>query len=110
MLQHDEPGDFVVATGEAHTVREFCQEAFGCARLNWQDYVEVDPAYLRPTEVDYLMGDYSKAKATFGWYPKTSFQDLVRLMVDSDERLAEEEHFLRELSGRSILAAARVGA
>jgi GDPmannose 4,6-dehydratase len=106
MLQHDEPGDFVVATGEAHTVQEFCQEAFGYARMDWKEYVEVDPRYFRPTEVAYLMGDYSKARAAFGWRPKTSFQDLVRLMVDFDQRLAEEEHSLRERSKQPIVTAA----
>jgi GDPmannose 4,6-dehydratase len=96
MLQHDEPGDFIVATSEAHSVREFCEQAFGRAKLDWQQYVEVDPHYFRPTEVDYLMGDYSKAHAAFGWKPKTSFHQLVHLMVDADIRLADEERFLRD--------------
>jgi GDPmannose 4,6-dehydratase len=96
MLQHSEPGDFVVATGESHSVREFCEEAFGHAGLDWQKYVEVDPKYFRPTEVDYLMGDYSKAHAAFGWKPKTTFRQLVQLMVDNDLQLADEERVLRD--------------
>jgi GDPmannose 4,6-dehydratase len=107
MLQHEAPGDFVVATGESHSVKEFCAIAFQHAGLDWEKYVEVDPSYFRPTEVDYLMGDYSKAKAAFGWAPKTSFQDLVQLMVDSDMKLGEQEHSLRERSGESDLAIPR---
>ena len=98
MLQHEEPGDFVVATGEAHSVREFCEEAFQRVNLDWKQYVEVDPAYFRPTEVDYLMGDGSKASAAFGWKPKTTFRQLVQLMVDSDVRLAQDELVIRESS------------
>jgi GDPmannose 4,6-dehydratase len=96
MLQHTEPGDFVVATGESHSVREFCQEAFGHAGLDWQKYVEVDPKYFRPTEVDYLMGDYSKAQEAFGWKPKTTFRQLVQIMVDADLQLADQERVLRD--------------
>jgi GDPmannose 4,6-dehydratase len=95
MLQHNEPGDFVVATGEAFSVRQFCEEAFSCAGLDWGKYVEIDPQYFRPTEVDYLLGDPSKAKAAFRWRPKTSFPQLVKMMVDSDIRLAESESLLQ---------------
>jgi GDPmannose 4,6-dehydratase len=98
MLQHSEPGDFVVATGEAFSVRQLCEEAFSCAGLDWEKYVEIDPQYFRPTEVDYLLGDPSKAKNAFGWKPKTSFQQLVKMMVDSDVRLAESESLLQAQS------------
>jgi GDPmannose 4,6-dehydratase len=96
MLQHTEPGDFVVATGEAFSVKQLCQEAFSYAGLDWEQYVEIDPQYFRPTEVDYLLGDPSKARNAFGWKPKTSFQQLVRMMVDSDLKLAESERLLRQ--------------
>ena len=102
MLQHSEPGDFVVATGEAHSVREFLDEAFGQAGLEWQKYVEIDPQYFRPTEVDYLLGDPSKAASAFGWKPKTTFRRLIQMMVDSDLRLAEAE----QVSENRQLAAA----
>src|SRR6266852_1986865 len=85
MLQQDEPDDFVVATGETHSVRELLAEAFSYVGLNWQDHVEIDSMYYRPTEVDLLVGDGSKAKATLGWEPTTRFKDLVRLLVDADQ-------------------------
>jgi GDPmannose 4,6-dehydratase len=91
MLQQPEPGDFVVATGEAFSVREFLEEAFNYVQLDWNQYVEIDPQYFRPTEVDYLLGDPSKATKTFGWRPKTSFRQLVRMMVDADVQLAQSE-------------------
>jgi GDPmannose 4,6-dehydratase len=91
MLQQQEPGDFVVATGEAFSVRQLLEEAFGYLQLDWQQYVEIDPQYFRPTEVDYLLGDPSKARKAFGWKPKTSFQQLVRMMVDADVALAQSE-------------------
>ena len=94
MLQHTEPGDFVVATGEAYSVREFLQEAFSRVGMDWEKYVEIDPAYFRPTEVDYLMGDSSKARKALGWLPRTSFQQLVHMMVDSDLELAEGERLV----------------
>ena len=84
MLQQDEPDDYVIATGETHTVREFLEEAFTHAGLSWQDYVEHDVRYERPAEVDLLIGDPSKAKAKLGWEPRTTFHDLVRLMVDEE--------------------------
>jgi GDPmannose 4,6-dehydratase len=84
MLQQHKPDDYVIATGETHSVREFLDVAFGHAGLDWQSYVEVDPRYYRPAEVEMLIGDYSKAQHQFGWEPKTGFVDLVRLMVDAD--------------------------
>jgi GDPmannose 4,6-dehydratase len=86
MLQQDEPDDYVVATGEAHTVREFCEVAFDYVGLRWQDYVRVDKRYERPAEVDYLLGDPSKARAKLGWEPTVTFEQLVHLMVDADRR------------------------
>ena len=91
MLQQEKPDDFVIATGEDHSVREFVEEAFGYAGLDWQACVEVDTRYFRPSEVDALCGDASKAGVTLGWQPKTGFRDLVRLMVDADrEQLARQ--------------------
>jgi GDPmannose 4,6-dehydratase len=87
MLQHEAPGDFVIGTGESHSVREFLDEAFGYANLDWHDYVEIDPRYFRPTEVDYLMADPSKSRQAFGWEPRVFFSDLVRIMVDADLEL-----------------------
>jgi GDPmannose 4,6-dehydratase len=84
MLQQEESDDYVIATGEAHTVQEFVEEAFSYAGLDWRDYVEIDPWYYRPTEVDLLVGDASKAKRVLEWEPKTTFKDLVSLMVDAD--------------------------
>jgi len=91
MLQHTEPGDFVVATGESYSVREFLEVAFSYVDLDWQKFVEVDPKYFRPTEVDYLMGDSSRARKALGWAPETSFKQLVQMMVDSDMRIAQVE-------------------
>ena len=96
MLQHSEPGDFVIATGEAHSVREFLEEAFSYAGLNWERHVEIDPAYFRPTEVDYLLGDARKARGTFHWKPQTTFRQLIHMMVDADVRLAQEELLVQE--------------
>lgn len=89
MLQQDKPDDYVIATGEAHTVREFAELAFKRANLDYQEYVVVDPAFYRPTEVDYLLGDPTKAKEKLGWTPKTSFEALVNEMVD---HAMENEH------------------
>ncbi|MGD0806620.1 MAG: GDP-mannose 4,6-dehydratase [Anaerolineales bacterium] len=86
ILQQDAPDDFVIATGETHTVREFLEEAFQYAGLDWKKYVQEDPRYLRPSEVDYLIGDPSKARKKFGWTAKTCFRDLVRIMVDADRK------------------------
>lgn len=84
MLQQDKPDDYVVATGETHSVKEFLEEAFSCVGLDWKKYVEIDPKYYRPTEVDMLVGDASKAKNVLEWKPEVCFRDLVRLMVDAD--------------------------
>jgi GDPmannose 4,6-dehydratase len=87
MLQQDKPDDYVIATNEMHSVREFLEAAFGHIGLDWQKHVEIDPRYYRPAEVDLLIGDYSKAKRQIGWVPKTRFVDLVKLMVDADVEL-----------------------
>jgi GDPmannose 4,6-dehydratase len=84
MLQQDKPDDFVIATGETHTVREFLDHAFGRVDIDWQKHVEIDPRYFRPAEVDELCGDMSKARRLLGWEPKLRFKDLVDLMVDAD--------------------------
>jgi GDPmannose 4,6-dehydratase len=84
MLQADEPEDFVIATGETHTVREFAELAFGQVGLDWQKYVKVDSNYFRPTEVDMLLGDPSKAREKLGWVPEVTFEELVKIMVEAD--------------------------
>ncbi|MFH1509286.1 MAG: GDP-mannose 4,6-dehydratase [bacterium] len=88
MLQQEKAEDYVIATGETHSVKEFCDEAFKAIGKNYEDYVKTDPAFMRPAEVDTLTGDYSKAKNQFNWQPETSFSDLVKMMVEADiERL-----------------------
>ena len=94
MLQHDEPDDFVVATGERHSVREFAEAVFDRLGLKWSDYVQVDERYLRPAEVELLQGDASKAKRLLGWEPRTSFTQLVDMMVEADLELARRERTL----------------
>ncbi len=97
MLQQPKPEDFVIATGQMHTVREFVETAFGLAGMQWEDHVEIDPRYFRPTEVDELCGDARKAEQSFGWRPRTTFHDLVRLMLDADLRdagLVPSEHLM----------------
>ena len=84
ILQQDQPGDYVIATGETHSVREFCEEAFGAAGLDWRDFVKVDPKYFRPAEVDLLLGDAGKARRELGWSPKVTFKELAKLMVEAD--------------------------
>ena len=84
MLQQEQPDDYVIATGETHSVREFLDEAFGYLELDWHRYVKIDPKYFRPAEVDILLGDPSKARRVLGWSPRVKFKHLVRLMVDSD--------------------------
>ena len=91
MLQQDEPDDFVIGTGVAHTPREFAELAFAHVGLDWEQYVEIDPGYYRPAEVDFLLADPAKAKRVLGWEAKTTFEELVRLMVDADVRLLEDE-------------------
>jgi GDPmannose 4,6-dehydratase len=91
MLQQNEPDDFVIATGETHSVREFLDEAFGYLDLDWKKHVEIDPRYFRPTEVDMLLGDATKAKRALGWKPRVHFKDLVKLMVDADLKAESEK-------------------
>lgn len=90
MLQQEQPEDFVIATGETHSVREFLDEAFGYLDLDWRDYVEIDPRYFRPAEVDLLIGDSRKAREKLGWSPRVSFPELVRMMVDADLEAARK--------------------
>jgi GDPmannose 4,6-dehydratase len=95
MLQQEQPGDYVVATGESYSVREFVEAAFTHAGLDWEQHVAFDPRYLRPTEVDVLQGDATRARTLLGWEPKVSFHELVRMMVDHDVELARQETTLR---------------
>ena len=94
MLQQDEPDDFVVATGQCHSVREFLDEAFGCLDLDWRRYVRFDARYLRPTEVNLLQGDAAKARERLAWRPTVTMAELCRMMVDADLRLAQRERAL----------------
>jgi GDPmannose 4,6-dehydratase len=87
MLQQPTPDDYVIATGETHSIREMCEEAFACADLDWEKYVKQDPRYMRPAEVDLLVGDASKARKVLGWEPTVGFSELVRKMVDNDLEL-----------------------
>jgi GDPmannose 4,6-dehydratase len=105
MLQHDAPGDFVIATGNSYSVREFVEAAFGHVGLDWNEYVEIDKRYFRPTEVDALRGDATRACTEFGWKPRVSFAELVRMMVDADLELARQETTLRD-AGHAVLAPA----
>jgi GDPmannose 4,6-dehydratase len=97
MLQQEKPDDYVIATGETHSIREFLDLSFGHAGLEWKKYVEIDPHYYRPTEVDLLIGDAAKAKKKLGWAPKTKFPELVRIMTEADIAL-----LAHELSGKNI--------
>jgi len=87
MLQQDQPKDYVIGTGESHSIREFLDEAFGYAGMDWHQFVEIDPRYFRPTEVDYLLSDPSRSRKELGWEPKVRFHELVRIMVDADLEL-----------------------
>ncbi|ACL24972.1 MULTISPECIES: GDP-mannose 4,6-dehydratase [Chloroflexus] len=91
MLQQDQPEDYVIATGETHSVREFCELAFGCVGLDYRDYVVIDQRFMRPAEVDLLIGDASKARQKLGWKPRTSFPELVQMMVEADLQLVKEQ-------------------
>jgi GDPmannose 4,6-dehydratase len=91
MLQQDVPDDYVIATGEAHSVADFLDAAGACCGFDWTQYVETDPRYFRPTEVDYLLGDSSKAREKLGWKPSVNFEALIRMMVDHDLELAKQE-------------------
>jgi GDPmannose 4,6-dehydratase len=97
MLQTDEPDDFVIATGETHSVREFLEEAAEYMGLDWEECVEIDPRYFRPAEVDVLLGDASKAREKLGWEPTVTFSELVRIMIDADRKFLADE-----LSGRTV--------
>ena len=94
MLQQPTPGDYVIATGKSYSVREFLDLAAGYCHLDWSKYVDLDPRYLRPTEVDHLLGDASKAKQELGWTPRVSFEELVKLMVEHDLEIARQEQTL----------------
>jgi GDPmannose 4,6-dehydratase len=113
MMQAEQPDDYVIATGETHSVREFLEGAFGYLGLDWKQYVEIDPRYFRPAEVDLLLGDPTKARTILGWEPKVSFKELVKIMVDGDMKLAERE--LRasqhdgELTAAAVQSVARWG-
>jgi GDPmannose 4,6-dehydratase len=97
MLQQDEPDDYVIATGQTHSVREFLEIAFARVGLNWGDHVEIDPRYFRPSEIDLLLGDASKAHQKLGWKPTVTFEELVHQMVDNDWQLARRELLLAAL-------------
>jgi GDPmannose 4,6-dehydratase len=94
MLQQEKPDDYIIATGENYSVREFLELAFDLVGLNWEQYVEIDPRYLRPAEVDILLGDASKARRVLGWKPEVSFEELVAMMIDSDWELARQQKIL----------------
>jgi GDPmannose 4,6-dehydratase len=94
MLQQPKPDDYVVATEETHSIRELCEEAFGYVGLDWEEYVAQDPRFMRPAEVDLLVGDATKARRVLGWKPEVDFRGLVRMMVDSDMELVKEEYDL----------------
>ena len=100
MLQEDAPDDYVIATNETHSVREFVEAAFGRVDLDWRDHVAIDPRYYRPAEVDYLLGDASKARRHLGWAPSVSFANLVEMMVDHDLVQADRESRMREVGQR----------
>ncbi len=97
MLQQERPDDFVIATGETHSVREFLEETFGYAGLDWREFVEKDELYFRPAEVDSLIGDASKARQVLGWQPKVKFEELVRIMVDADMKMLQDQ-----LEGKNV--------
>lgn len=94
MLQQEKADDYVIATGETHSVREFLDEVFGHLQLNWNDHVEIDPRYFRPTEVDLLLGDAKKARQTLSWKPRVTFKELARMMTEADWELARKEAYL----------------
>jgi len=96
ILNHKNPDDFVIATGETHTIKEFLKIAFNYVNLKYEDYIEISEKYYRPNEVGYLLGDPSKANKILGWKPKTSFDELVKMMLDNDIELAKSEKILIE--------------
>jgi len=102
MMQQEQPGDYVIATGETHSVRELCEESFALLDLDWEKYVEHDSRYERPSDVELLIGDASKAKRELNWEPKVKFKDLVRIMVESDLKLARHELAMREAAAGDV--------
>jgi GDPmannose 4,6-dehydratase len=102
MLQQDQPDDYVVATNETHSVKEFVQETFARLDLDWEKYVDYDTRYERPAEVDLLIGDPAKAKRQLGWEPKVKFKELVTIMTDADLELARQEHTFAQATGKSL--------
>jgi len=107
MLQQPKPDDYVIATGQTHAVREFLEEAFGYLGLDWRKHVQIDPRYFRPSEVDVLVGDASKAARQLGWKPAVTFKELVRIMIDADLELAEREAHARQFKASPRVKAAR---
>lgn len=103
MLQQDEPGDYVVATGESYSVREFAERAFACVGLDWRKYVEIDPRYFRPSEVDHLLGDPSRARKQLGWRPRVGINELIDMMVENDLELARREQTLEAAGHAKVL-------
>jgi GDPmannose 4,6-dehydratase len=103
MLQHDQPSDYVVATGESHSIREFLDLAGAHCGLDWMRHVQTDPRYFRPTEVDHLLGDPTKARQMLGWEPKVTFEELVKMMIDHDLDLARQEQTLAEAGHRVVI-------
>jgi GDPmannose 4,6-dehydratase len=101
MLQQEKPDDYVIATGECHCVREFLDEVFGCLDLDWHKYVEIDPRYFRPSEVDLLQGDASKARRLLGWRPRVGFRELARMMTDADMEYAQRECLIADHDRRN---------
>jgi GDPmannose 4,6-dehydratase len=99
MLQAEEPDDYVVATGQTHSIKEFLDLSFGMLDLDWKEYVEIDPRYYRPTEVDLLLGDATKAREKLGWEPRVAFPELVKIMVDHDLALAQQEQAAHDFNG-----------
>ncbi|MFD0892808.1 GDP-mannose 4,6-dehydratase [Luteolibacter ambystomatis] len=104
MLQQDTPDDYVVATNETHSVKEFVQEAFGLLGLDWEQYVDYDQRYERPAEVDLLIGDPAKAKRQLGWEPRVRFKDLVKIMTEADLELARQERAVATAAGKELAA------
>lgn len=109
MLQHEWPSDYVVATGESHSIREFLDLAGSYCGLDWTKYVETDPRYFRPTEVDHLLGDPTKAMTELGWKPRVTFDGLVKMMVEHDTELAKQELTLADAGHRVVLRGAAHG-
>jgi len=109
MLQQEKPADYVVATGEAHSVQEFAEKVFTKLELDWQDHVQIDARYFRPSEVDFLLGDSSRARENLGWQPRVSFDDLVKMMVEHDLELARQEKTLRDAGHQVVSRGMAIG-